>query len=162
MKSKDETWFDLFMILVFMTGVITDWVITQENKTAWLSAAQAERLLTLKLSKQTKFPPASHPGYAGMNILIPFKWRIRDMVVIETQQSRPLLEEELLTSPEPKSLGRYTSKCKVQCFSLGLVRECRTGYRNTARAVESQWGEQVTPEETWMDQIHQIKQWLHS
>lgn len=72
------------ILSVFMTGVITGWVISQENKTAWLSAAQAESLLTLKLSKQTKSPPASHPGNAGMDILIPFKWRIYDMVVIET------------------------------------------------------------------------------
>lgn len=37
------------------------------------------------------------------------------------------------------------------------MRESRTRYRNTARAVESQWGEQVIPEKIWMDQIHQIQ-----
>ena len=66
-----------------MTGVITE---SSLRKIKQLDFQQLRLdLLTWKLNKQTKSPPASRRGTPGANILITSKWGIRDMMVIETQ-----------------------------------------------------------------------------
>lgn len=118
------------------------WVITQENKTAWVSTAQAQ-FTDLKVKQTIKtstcfsswHPRNQHPYYLQMR----HTWYSGHWNTIKQDPARPLWRKScsqvLAQSPQPAAPLN-----KVLCFLLRPMREKHGRYSRAARAMASQLG----------------------